>query len=113
MFESGVPLLDAVTERQARLIARWMSLGFMLLIVATMMIADSPLLFRGHHRTQMVLDSAVRDLDELTAQLSTRLGAEVTAVSVLRIDEINDSTTVDVRYRSAAGARNLDLVDAR
>lgn len=83
----------------------WMSLGFMLLIVATMMIADSPLLFRGHHRTQMVLDSAVRDLDELTAQLSARLGAEVTAVSVLRIDEINDSTTVDVRYRALdAGA---------
>jgi hypothetical protein len=54
------------------------------------------------------LDRAIADERELRAELGSRLGATVTAVTVQQLDLVNDSTLVDVRFslgRPTAGGR--------
>ncbi|WP_449283464.1 DUF4956 domain-containing protein [Leucobacter sp.] len=69
------------------------------LILVVMWAADHPaLLARSRHQV-VRLDRAIADESELRAELSQRLGATVTAVTVQQLDLVNDSTLVDVRYR--------------
>ncbi|MGD8149578.1 DUF4956 domain-containing protein [Ornithinimicrobium sp. Y1694] len=77
----------------------WLSLTFMAVIVATMYAVDHPGLLAGHRRQVVVVDRAILDEAELRSRLGDLLGARITAVSVLRLDTVNDTTTVDVRYR--------------
>lgn len=79
-----------------------LSLLFMVLIVATIAVIDHPALLRGHQRQQIVIDRAIHNPQELRAYLAELLGARITAVSVTRLDLVNDATTVDVRFRRAA-----------
>lgn len=84
----------------------WLSAGFMALIVAAMAVVDHPALLAAHRRQVVVLDRAVSDETALRAHLAELLGADITEVSVQRLDLVNDTTTVDVRYRlrGASGA---------
>jgi hypothetical protein len=68
------------------------------LIVVVMGIVDNfPVL--GRYRQQIVvLDSAVTDEAELISRLERLLDAKVHSARPQRIDLINDSTVVDVRY---------------
>lgn len=93
-----------------------LSLSFMGLVVLTIAIIDHPALLSGHQRQQIVIDRAIRDPHELRAYLAALLDARITAVSVTRLDLVNDSTAVDVRFRRAAGERgsrehSVDAVD--
>ncbi|MFC4555490.1 DUF4956 domain-containing protein [Georgenia faecalis] len=79
------------------------SAGFMALIVAVMYVGDHPrLLPRLRHET-VLLDHAVPREDELTARLEELLGARVHGVSVHKLDLVNDTTLVDVRYTLDSG----------
>lgn len=78
-----------------------LSLLFMALVVVTIAIIDHPALLRGHQRQQIVLDRAILDPQELRDYLAELLDARITAVSVTRLDLVNDATTVDVRFRRA------------
>jgi len=76
----------------------WRSVALMGLILVVMAVVDSRrLLGRWRHQT-IVLDTAVTREDDLVPRLEELLGARVHSARALRVDLINDSTVVDVRY---------------
>lgn len=81
----------------------WQPLTLMALILFVMFLADHPRLFHGHRRQLVILDSAVADSLALTARLEQVLGARVHSASVQRLDLVNDTTWVDVRFEPDAG----------
>jgi hypothetical protein len=76
----------------------WRNIALMGLILVVMAIVDNRRLLIRYQQQIVVLDTAVADRDELVARLEELLDARVHSVSPQRIDLINDSTTVDVRY---------------
>ncbi|GGO29857.1 DUF4956 domain-containing protein [Micromonospora parathelypteridis] len=80
----------------------WLSGGLMALIVAVMFVGDHRRLLRHYRHQIMVLDSAVTDQVALVAQLEQLLNARVHTATVQRLDMVNETTVVDVRY-SVAG----------
>jgi hypothetical protein len=72
--------------------------GLMALIVAVLFAAGHPRLLRRHRRQVMVLDTAFPDERALVAHLEGLLGARVHEVTVQRVDLVNDTTWVDVRF---------------
>ncbi|MFD1145585.1 DUF4956 domain-containing protein [Saccharothrix hoggarensis] len=76
----------------------WLNAGLMALIVAVMFLGDHRRLFRRYRHQVLVLDSAVADQGVLVAKLEHLLNAKVHAVSVQRLDLVNETTVVDVRY---------------
>ncbi|NJQ03472.1 DUF4956 domain-containing protein [Streptomyces zingiberis] len=81
----------------------WRSLGLMVLILVALAVGDHPRLLRSYRRQLMVLDTALPDHTALVAHLETTLGARVHAAVVQRLDLVNDTTVVDVRYRVPTG----------
>lgn len=80
----------------------WLTVGLMAALVVTMFVGDHPKVFGSYGRQVIQLDRAIVDPQELKAELSTRLDADVQSVSVQRLDLVNDFTLVDVRYRRRA-----------
>ncbi|MET8204190.1 DUF4956 domain-containing protein [Micromonospora taraxaci] len=76
----------------------WLSGGLMALIVAVMFVGDHRRLLRHYRHQTMVLDSAVTDQVALVAQLEQLLNARVHNAIVQRLDLVNETTVVDVRY---------------
>lgn len=92
----------------------WHSLVFMALLLAAVLVADHPRVMRRHQRQELVLDGAVLDRVALVARLEGLLGARVHQVAVQRVDLVNDTTWVDVRYESVAPSRRRGHIhDAR
>jgi hypothetical protein len=80
----------------------WPVTGLIALILVVMWAADHPrLLPRSRHQVVRV-DRAEADETELRALLADRLNAEVTSFTVQELDLVNDTTLVDVRYRTGA-----------
>lgn len=89
------------------------------LLVVVVAVADSGLFRRGARQQIVVLDSAITDEAALRERLELVLDARVHRAVPLRVDLVNDSTMVDVRYarssrpaipaseRSTAGALAL------
>ncbi len=89
----------------------WLSLAGMALVVGVMAVVDHPRVLRRAQSQTVVVDRALADPAEL-------LGAEVRGVSVQRLDLVNDTTWVDVRWtaprtprRGARPARPAVLPD--
>lgn len=76
----------------------WRNIALMGLILAVMAVVDSRRLLGRHRHQTIVLDTAVTSEDELVKRLEELLGARVHSARALRVDLINDSTVVDVRY---------------
>ena len=74
------------------------TLALMAVIVAVLYAAGHPRLLRRHRRQVMVLDSAFTDERTLVAHLEGLLAARVHDVTVQRVDLVNDTTWVDVRF---------------
>lgn len=74
--------------------------GLMAAIVAVMAVADSPRLLAGRHRQVMLVDGAWPEATALVAHLEQRLGGRVDGVHVQRVDFVNETTLVEVRWRS-------------
>jgi hypothetical protein len=70
----------------------------MALILVVMFVADHPRLLRRYHQQLLVLDGAITEPLVLVARLEQLLGARVHSTSVQRLDLVNDTTTVEVRY---------------
>ncbi|WP_341720905.1 DUF4956 domain-containing protein [Micromonospora sp. FIMYZ51] len=81
----------------------WLSAGLMGLIVVVMFVGDHPRVLRHYRHQIMVLDSAVTDHVALVAQLEQLLGARVHVATVQRLDLVNETTIVDVRYSVRPG----------
>lgn len=82
----------------------WLTPALMGAIVAVLYIGDHPKLFAGH-RTQVVnLDTAFTNETALWAHLEQLLGAKVHRLRVRKVDLVNDTTTVEVRYELGASS---------
>lgn len=75
-----------------------LGIGLMALVVLVLAAADSPHLLRRYRTQVVVLDRAIADETALRAHLEGVLGARVHAVGVQRLDLVNDTTAVEVRY---------------
>lgn len=85
-----------------------LSISLMALIVVVMFIGDHPRILRAYSEQAVVLDRAISDPEALKRELAQLLNATVHSVSVERLDLVNDSTTVRVRYRQEHTSRALD-----
>jgi len=82
-----------------------LSIGLMVLVVLVLAVADSPRLMARYRQQTMVVDRAILDEVALVAHLERLLGCHVHQVSVQRLDLVNDTTTVTVRYESGRPAQ--------
>lgn len=71
----------------------------MALVVGALWIGDHPALMRRNRHQIIVIDHAMADEGVLTEHLETMLGARVRSLEIQRLDLVNDTTTVDVRYQ--------------
>ena len=71
----------------------------MALVVASLWIGDHPALMRRNRHQVVMLDRAIADEPSLVTHLERLLGGTVRSVEVQRLDLVNDTTLVDVRYR--------------
>jgi len=62
-------------------------------------VGDHPRLYARNRNQAVTLDRAHTDETELIARLESMLGGTVVRLKVRRVDLVNDSTVVDVRYR--------------
>ncbi len=77
----------------------WLTPTLMGVIVVVMFVADHPRLF-ARYRTQVVnLDGAYTDESELREYLEELLSARVHRLKVRRVDLVNDTTNVEVRFQ--------------
>ena len=76
----------------------WRNIALMGLILLVMAIVDNRRLFSRYEHQTVVLDSVVTNRDELIGLLEHLLDGKVHSARPLRVDLINDSTVVDVRY---------------
>ena len=71
----------------------------MALVLAALFVGDNPRLMRRNRNQVVTLDRAISDEDELAGRLGELLNAKVLNLDVQRLDLVNDTTVVDVRYQ--------------
>jgi hypothetical protein len=81
----------------------WIAIGLMALIVAVVGVADAGVFQRRLRSQSILLDRAITDEAELKARLEDLLGGHVVGARARRVDLVNDTTLVDVRYTLTAG----------
>jgi len=64
-----------------------------------MFVGDHPQLFSDSRSKTLTLDRAYVDEKELSERLESLLGKKILKVNIRRVDLVNDSTVVNVRYR--------------
>ena len=94
----------------------WVAIALPAAIVGVMFLGDHRRIFRDHRLQVVTLDRAIADERQLTVELEQLLLARVERLVLRRLDLVNDTTTVEVRYRldgreqSAEGGRDTSLV---
>jgi hypothetical protein len=86
------------------LVDSWVSPSLSVLVLGAIYVSDHPRWFRDVRHQVLVLDRAFADESDLQRHLDQVLGGHVLRVMVRRLDLVNDTTTVDVRYRVGAPA---------
>jgi hypothetical protein len=76
----------------------WLAPALMGALLAALYVGDHPRLYRRYRVQTLTLDAAIADEDVLHARLETLLNARVHRASVRRLDLVNDTTQVEVRY---------------
>ena len=76
----------------------WLTPALMAVIVGVVFVADHPRLFGGYRRQTMTLDRAFTNEAQLVEHLEQLLSARVHHVSIRKVDLVNDTTSVDVRF---------------
>ncbi|MEM8746335.1 MAG: DUF4956 domain-containing protein [Actinomycetota bacterium] len=92
----------------------WLTPALMGAVMLALFVGDHPRLFSGY-RTQVVhLDVAITDEATLIGHLEALLGATVHRVKVRKVDLVNDTTNVEVRYRigTERGGASADSLPA-
>ena len=77
----------------------WVTVAMPAAILLVMFLGDHPRLQRGYRVQSVHLDRAIADETALVAELERLLGATVLRLELKKVDLVNDSTTVEVRYR--------------
>lgn len=85
------------------------------LVLAAVWVGDHPRLLHRYRAHLLNLDRAFTDHGALLAHVEGLLGARVRAVRVVKVDQVLDTTLVEVRYEvpreAAAAARRHDRVE--
>ncbi|WP_436794671.1 DUF4956 domain-containing protein [Actinospongicola halichondriae] len=76
----------------------WLTPTLMVVILVVLFVGDHPRLFSNYRTQTMNLDRAFTDETVLRAHLERLLGARVHRLTVRKVDLVNDSTNVEVRY---------------
>jgi Domain of unknown function (DUF4956) len=76
----------------------WVSAALCVAVVAAVFVGDHPALFRRYRHQVVVLDRAIADEAELREHVETLLGGTVHRMEVKRLDMVEQTTLVDVRY---------------
>ncbi|MBW0252736.1 DUF4956 domain-containing protein [Cellulomonas sp. PS-H5] len=83
-----------------------LALVLMAMVLVALYAGDHPRLLRGYRQQVVVVDRAFGDHAALVAHLEQLLGARVHGATVQRLDLVDDTTVVDVRYAAPpTGAR--------
>lgn len=77
----------------------WLTPVSMVAILAVVLVADHPRLFAAYRRQHIVLDRAFTNESALIAHLEAELNAVVHHVTVRKLDLVQDTTSVEVRYQ--------------
>jgi hypothetical protein len=78
----------------------WLTPALMVAILAVLYIGDHPRLFADYRTQIMNLDSAFTDESVLTSHLEQLLGGPVHRLKIRKVDLVNDTTSVEVRYQA-------------
>ena len=92
-------------------ISPMVSFTLMAVLLAVIAVGDHPGLFRRTRQQLMMLDQAFTDEGELSQHLAVTLGADIQRVNVKKVDLVNESTLVDVRYTLLAAGDPAPLDD--
>jgi len=82
-----------------RIAPDWVAPALMAAIVVVLFLFDHPRLFASCRSQTVTLDRAITDEAELKARLERLFGAQILGINVKRVDLVDDTTVVDVRYR--------------
>ena len=88
----------------------WLGPALMVAIVAGLYVGDHPRLFEASRHQNVNLDSAYADETQLVDRLEQLLNADVIKVKIKKVDLVNDTTSVDVRYKLRAARVNAASV---
>lgn len=77
----------------------WLTSALMAGIVVALAVGDHPRLFGGYRVQAMTLDRAFTDEDALVRHLGEMLGARIHRVRIRRVNLVDDTTAVEVRYQ--------------
>lgn len=87
----------------------WLGPTLVVAVLLAVFVADHPALFSSYRNQLVTLDRAFADETELRNQLEDRFSATVHRISVRKVDFVEDTTMVEVRFRvgnqSARAAR--------
>jgi hypothetical protein len=76
----------------------WISAALCAAILAAVFVGDHPKLFPGYRQQIVLLDRAVADEVALKAHLEALLAAKIYRLDVRKLDMVEQTTLVDVRY---------------
>ena len=88
----------------------WLAPGLMGAVLVALAVGDSARLFARYRLQSMVLDAAYTDERLLIARLEGLLGARVHRIKVRRVDLVEETTTVEVRYEQLDAVAPVSLV---
>ncbi|WP_062298914.1 DUF4956 domain-containing protein [Demequina maris] len=81
-----------------------LSFTLMAVLLGVILVGDHPRLFSRSRQQQMVLDQAFTTEEDARNHLALLLGARIDRVAIRKVDLLNESTVVDVRYTLDAAA---------
>ncbi|MGV1034374.1 MAG: DUF4956 domain-containing protein [Microbacteriaceae bacterium] len=81
----------------------WVTVSLMVLLLVVMFVADHPKLFARYEQGSLTLPRAYLDETELRAELELVLAAKVHRVTVTKLNLVNNTTAVDVRFERIPG----------
>jgi hypothetical protein len=77
----------------------WLTPALMVTLLLAVFVGDHPRSFGSYRQQVIVLDRAYPDEQLLRARLEELLGARVHRVHIRKLDLVEDTTSVDVRYQ--------------
>jgi hypothetical protein len=83
----------------------WLSPVLMAALAGAVLVGDHPRLFDRYRHQLVTLDRAYTDETQLRARLAEVLDARVHRFSVRKLDLVNDTTSVDVRFEPLGTGR--------
>ncbi len=81
----------------------WLSVALPIAILGVVFVGDHPRLFAGYRHQVLTLDRAIANEADLVVRMEEVLGGSVRRFEVRKLDLVNDTTVVDVRYRIHEG----------